>query len=67
MAVGEYLMKESDLRLQLLGRPPRRLVPRLLHWGAWLNYLLSVVVLTAGIVAGLRFAEIGFDLMLNNV
>ena len=70
MAVGELLMHESTARLRHLRREPqspRRLLPRLLHWGAWLNYLLSVIVLTAGITAGWRFAEIGFDLMMNNV
>jgi hypothetical protein len=70
MAVGELLMQESTARLRHLRRgprSPRRLLPRLLHWGAWLNYLISVIVLTAGIAAGWRFAEIGFDLMMNNV
>ncbi len=60
-------MRESGLRVRSLQRPPRRLLPRLLHWGAWLNYLLSMMALVAGIAAGSRFAEIGFDLMLNNV
>jgi len=70
MAVGEVLMHESTARLRHLRREPqplRRLLPRLLSWGAWLNYLVSVIVLTAGIAAGWRFAEIGFDLMMNNV
>lgn len=70
MAVGELLMHESTARLRHLrfGPPsPGRLLPRLLHWGAWLNYLVSVMVLTAGIAAGWRFAEIGLDLMMNNV
>jgi hypothetical protein len=70
MALGEFLMHESEMRLNHLRRPPEsagRLVRRLLHWGAWLNYLISVIVLTAGITAGWRFAEIGFDLMMTNV
>lgn len=67
MSIGESIMRESNLRLQTLRRPPRRILPRLLQWGAWLNYLLSVIVLVAGVAAGWRFAEIGFDLMLNNV
>jgi len=70
MSIGEFLVHQSDLRLHYLRRPPEppgRLLKYLLHWGAWLNYLLSVVVLTAGISAGWRFAEIGFDLMMNNV
>ena len=70
MTIGEVLMCESDARLQYLRRspePPGRLLKRFLHWAAWLNYLLSVIVLTAGIAAGWRFAEIGFDLMMNNV
>ena len=67
MSIGESIMQESAVRLQTLRRPPRRLVPRLLHWGAWLNYFLSVIVLAAGIAAGWRFAEIGFDLMMHNV
>jgi hypothetical protein len=63
-------MHESDTRLNSLRRSPGsagRLVKRLLHWGAWLNYLFSVIVLAAGISAGWRFAEIGFDLMMTNV
>jgi hypothetical protein len=70
MAIGELLMRESEVRLQYLRRvpePPGRRLKHLLHWGARLNYLLSVIVLTAGITAGWRFAEIGFDLMMNNV
>jgi hypothetical protein len=70
MSIGELLMYESDIRLRYLRRSPEpsgRLLKRLLHWGAWLNYLISVIVLTAGITAGWRFAEIGFDLMMNNV
>ena len=67
MSIGECIMRESSVRLQTLQHPPRRLVTRLLHWGAWLNYFLSVIVLAAGITAGWRFAEIGFDLMMNNV
>jgi len=70
MSIGEFLVHESDLRLHYLQRAPEpsgRLLKHLLHWGAWLNYLLSVIVLTAGITAGWRFAEIGFDLMMNNV
>jgi hypothetical protein len=70
MSIGEFLMHESTVRLDRLRRPPQppgRLLRPLLHWGAWLNYLLSVIVLTAGITAGWRFAEIGFDLMMNNV
>jgi hypothetical protein len=70
MSIGEVLLHESSLRLHALRQGPavpRRRLPRLLHWGAWLNYLLSVVVLTAGIAAGWRFAEIGFDLMMTNV
>ena len=70
MAIGELLMRESEVRLQYLRRapePPKHRFKHLLHWGAWLNYLLSVIVLAAGITAGWRFAEIGFDLMMNNV
>jgi hypothetical protein len=70
MAVGELLLHESAARLRHLRRGSEsagRLLPRLLHWGAWLNYLVSVIVLTAGLTAGWRFAEIGFDLMMNNV
>ena len=70
MSIGEFLVHESDLRLHYLRRAPEpsgRLLRHLLQWGAWLNYLLSVIVLTAGISAGWRFAEIGFDLMMNNV
>lgn len=70
MSIGEILMNESNVRLNSLRRSPQaagRLVKHLLHWGAWLNYLVSVIVLTAGITAGWRFAEIGFDLMMNNV
>jgi hypothetical protein len=70
MSIGELLMHESNSRLHSLRRSPtpvRRLLTHLLHWGAWLNYLISVIALTAGIAAGWRFAEIGFDLMMNNV
>jgi hypothetical protein len=70
MSIGELLLQESDMRLTSLRRDPkstRRFLPRILRWGAWLNYLVSVIVLTAGISAGWRFAEIGFDLMMNNV
>lgn len=70
MSVGECLMHESTARLTHLRHRPqarRRLLPRVLYWGAWLNYLVSVVVLTAGLAAGWRFAEIGFDLMMSNV
>ena len=71
MPIGELLMRESSVRLDYVRRPsssvPGQLFKRLLHWGAWLNYLISVIVLTAGITAGWRFAEIGFDLMMKNV
>ena len=70
MMIGELMMRESDARLQFLRRSPGspgRLLKQLLHWGAWLNYLLSVIALTAGITAGWHFAKIGFDLMMNNV
>ena len=67
MSIGEHLMHESDVRLQSLRRRPGRIVLPLLHWGAWPNHLLSVIVLMTGITAGWRFAEIGFDLMMNNV
>ena len=70
MSIGEFLMHESNMRLTDLRRGPnsaRRFLPRVLRWGAWINYLVSVIVLTAGISAGWRFAEIGFDLMMNNV
>jgi len=63
-------MHESAARLRHLrreSRSPAQFLSRLLYWGAWLNYLVSVIVLTAGIVAGWRFAEIGFDLMMTNV
>lgn len=66
MSIGEDLMHESEIRLQFLRRSPGRIVPSLLHWGAWLNYFFSLIVLAAGIAAGWRFAEIGFDLMMNN-
>jgi hypothetical protein len=70
MSIGELLMRESSVRLGYVRRPSSsgsgQLCKRLLHWGAWLNYLLSVVALTAGITAGWRFAEIGFDLMMKN-
>jgi hypothetical protein len=68
MSIGEILMRESTVRLRHLRRASQRpggLRTHLLHWRAWLNYLLSVIVLTAGITAGWRFAEIGFDLMTN--
>jgi hypothetical protein len=70
LSIGESLMHESNIRLSHIRRSPGtpgRLLKHLLHWGAWLNYLISVVALTAGITAGWRFAEIGFDLMLRNV
>src|SRR5574341_972453 len=70
MMIGELIMHESDVRLRHLRRSPESagsLLKRLLHWGACFNYLISVVVLTAGITAGWRFAEIGFDLMMRNV
>jgi hypothetical protein len=70
MTIGEILMHESTLRLQSLrqspGRPGR-LLKAFLHWAAWLNYLVSVIVLAAGITAGWRFAETGFELMMKNV
>lgn len=70
MSIGEFLMRESTVRLHHLRYAPQpagKLAKHLLHWGAWLNYLFSVIVLTAGITAGWRFAEIGFDLMMTNV
>jgi hypothetical protein len=70
MSIGESLMQESSIRLGHIQRSPGapgRLLKHLLHWGAWLNYLISVVALTAGVTAGWRFAEIGFDLMMKNV
>jgi len=70
MSIGELLMHESTVRLHSLRRSPEatgRRLKHVLHWGAWLNYLLSVIVLSAGITAGWRFAEIGFDLMMNNI
>lgn len=71
MSMGELLMRESRVRLDYVRHPSwsvsGRFFKRLLHWGAWLNYLLSVIALTAGITAGWRFAEIGFDLMMKNV
>jgi hypothetical protein len=70
MPIGEVVMRESSLRLDYVRRSSLargRLLECLLHWGAWLNYLLSVIVLTAGISAGWRFAEVGFDLMMTNV
>ncbi len=70
MSIGESLMHESDMRLSTIRRGPKtggRALRRVLHWGAWINYLVSVIVLTAGISAGWHFAEIGFDLMMNNV
>ena len=69
MPIGELLMRESSVRLDYVRRPSSSvpLFKHLLHWGAWLNYLISVIVLTAGITAGWRFAEIGFDLMMKNV
>jgi len=70
MSLGELFMHESNMRLSYFRRSPQaagRLFKHFLHWGAWLNYLLSVIVLAAGITAGWRFAEIGFDLMMNNV
>jgi hypothetical protein len=68
MSIGEGLMRESTGRLRHLRRASQRpgaLRTLRLHWRAWLNYLLSVLVLTAGITAGWRFAETGFDLMMN--
>jgi len=69
--IGERVMRESGLRVDSLGRPsssgPGPWIQYVLHWGAWLNYLLSVIVLTVGITAGWRFAEVGFDLMMKNV
>jgi len=70
MSIGEFLMRESDMRLNTLRRGPktaRRGLGRVLRWGAWINYLVSVLVLTAGISAGWHFAEVGFDLMMSNV
>lgn len=70
MTIGELLMHESNVRLQYLRRSPEpsgRLLKPFLHWAAWLNYLISVIVLAAGITAGWRFAETGFDLMMKNV
>ncbi len=70
MSIGERLLYESDVRLRYFRQSSQRSVGvlgSLLHWGAWLNYILSVIVLTAGITAGWRFAEIGFDLMMNNI
>ncbi len=71
MSIGERIMRESEKRLRYVRRPPERaLLSALLRgfrWGAMLNYLVSVIVLTVGITAGWRFAEIGFDLMMNNV
>jgi hypothetical protein len=70
MMIGELMMRESEVRLQYLRRapePPGRLLKHCLHWGAYLNYLLSVIVLTAGITAGWQFAKVGFDLMMHNV
>ena len=70
MRIGELLMHESNVRLQHLRQlpaPSGRLLKPLLHWAAWLNYLISVIVLAAGITAGWRFAETGFDLMMKNV
>jgi hypothetical protein len=71
MLIGELMMRESELRLDSLRRAsasgPGWRIGRVLHWGAWLNYLLSIIVLTAGITAGWRFAEVGFDLMMKNV
>ena len=70
MSIGELLVRESDARLHALRRSqdsPRWRLRHLLHWGAWFNYLLSVAALAAGITAGWRFAEVGFDLMMNNV
>jgi hypothetical protein len=70
MSLGELVMRESDVRLHYLRSPrslPGTVFKCFLHWGAWLNYLISVIVLAAGITAGWRFAEIGFDLMMKNV
>lgn len=70
MTIGELLMHESNVRLQHLRRSPRpsgRLLKPFLHWAAWLNYLISVIVLAAGITAGWEFAKTGFDLMMKNV
>ena len=70
MSIGEFLMHESDTRLHHLRRSSgstKHLLRHALHWGAWVNYLISVMVLTAGITAGWRFAEIGFDLMMTNI
>ncbi len=70
MTIGELLMYESNVRLQYLRRSPEpsgRLLKPFLHWAAWLNYLISVIGLAAGITAGWRFAETGFDLMMKNV
>ncbi len=71
MLIGELVMRESELRLDSVRRPLTsgrgRRLQCALRWGAWLNYPLSVIVLTMGITAGWQLAEVGFDLMMKNV
>jgi len=70
MSIGESVMRESTIRLARIRRSSSQgdgLFTRALRWGAWFNYLISVVALATGIAAGWRFADIGFDLMMGNM
>jgi cyclophilin family peptidyl-prolyl cis-trans isomerase len=59
MSIGEFLMQESDMRLTSLRRGPNsagRFLRRVLHWGAWINYLVSVI--ESGAIVGTEFGRV---------